>query len=323
MTALAGKRVVVTGAAGFLGAAVVDVVKDTECRLVRVVRKPPPPPGKCRAEIVDLAGDVRDPSTWRRALEGVDVVIHLAAQTSAAAARAAPAADFEANVVPVLHLLEACRAQGTKPVVLFAGTVTQAGVPVHTPVDETHPDNPPTVYDEHKLAAESQVKFHAAQGHIRGASLRLANVYGPGPRSRNVDRGVLNAMVRRAIAGEPLTIYGNGTYLRDYLYVLDAARAFAAAVGAIEKLNGGHWVVGSGEGHTIEDSFRLVAARAAARTGKHVPVEHVEPDAPLSALESRSFIADSSRFRAATGWRPHCMLQEGVDRTIEACLCAS
>lgn len=323
MSVLAGKGVVVTGALGFLGTALVDLLKDVDCRIVRVVRTPAQPLRDCRAKVTDLTGDVHEPSTWRRALEGADVVFHLAAQTSAGAAQADPHSDFEANVAPVVNLLDACRLRGAKPIVLFAGTVTQAGVPMRTPVDETHADNPPTVYDAHKLLAENHVKDHARQGIVRGASLRLANLYGPGPRSRGAGRGVLNAMIRRAVAGEPLTVYGSGAYVRDYLYVRDAALAFVAAAEAIEQLNGGHWVIGSGEGHTINDAFNEVAARAAARTGRRVAVEHVQPREPLSALETRNFIADSSRFRAATQWRARCMLPEGIDRTIEACLCAS
>jgi UDP-glucose 4-epimerase len=318
LSALAGKTVVVTGALGFLGAALVDVLKDVDCGVVRVVRRPAPPLRDCRARVSDVVGDVRDASTWRRALDGADVVFHLAAQTSADSHD-----DFEANVVPAVHLLEACRLQGSQPIVLFAGTVTQAGVPLRTPVDESHPDNPPTAYDAHKLIAENHVKEHAKNGYVRGASLRLANVYGPGPRSRGAGRGVLNAMVRRAVAGEPLTVYGSGNYLRDYLYVSEAALAFVAAAGAIEALNAGHWVIGSGEGYTINDAFNVIAERAAARTGRRVAVEHVEPPQPLSALDTRNFVADPSRFGAATLWRARCRLPEGIDRTIEACLCAS
>ncbi len=318
MSVLAGKTVVVTGALGFLGATLMELLKDVDCRIVRVVRGPAQPVRDCRAQVSDVAGDVRDPSTWRSALDGAGVVFHLAAQTSAG-----PHDDFEANVAPVVHLLEACRLQGAKPIVLFAGTVTQAGVPLRTPVDETHPDHPHTPYDAHKLIAENHVKDHAKKGYVRGASLRLTNVYGPGPRSRGAGRGVLNAMVRRAVTGEPLTVYGSGNYLRDYLYVRDAALAFVAAAEAIEALNGGHWVIGSGEGYTINDAFNEIAERAAARTGRRVAVEHVEPPLPLSALDTRNFIADPSRFRAATQWRPRCMLPEGIDRTIEACLCAS
>ncbi len=318
MSALAGKTVVVTGALGFLGASLMDVLKDVDCAVVRVVRRPAPPLRDCRARVSDVVGDVRDASTWRSALEGADVVFHLAAQTSADSHD-----DFEANVVPVVHLLEACRLQGSQPIVLFAGTVTQAGVPLRTPVDESHPDNPPTAYDAHKLIAENHVKEYAKNGYVRGASLRLANVYGPGPRSRGAGRGVLNAMVRRAVAGEPLTVYGSGNYLRDYLYVRDAALAFVAAAGAIEALNAGHWVIGSGEGYTINDAFNVIAERAAARTGRRVAVEHVEPPQPLCALDARNFVADPSRFGAATLWRARCRLPEGIDRTIEACLCAS
>jgi UDP-glucose 4-epimerase len=323
VSALAGKTVVVTGGRGFLGTALVELLKDVDCRIVRIVRTPAPAIRDSRANVIDLTGDVRDASTWRRALDGADVVFHLAAQTSAAVAQADPDRDFADNVAPVVNLLDACRLAGATPIVLFAGTVTQAGVPVSTPVDESHADNPPTVYDAHKLLAENHVKDHARQGIVRGASLRLANLYGPGPRSRGAGRGVLNTMIRRAVAGEALTVYGSGAYVRDYLYVRDAALAFIAAAEGIEKLNGGHWVIGSGEGHTINDAFNAVAARVAERTGRRVAVEHVEPREPLSALETRNFVADSSRFRAATLWRARCPFPEGIDRTIEACLCAS
>src|SRR5258708_19376808 len=119
------------------------------------------------------------------------------------------------------------------------------------------------------------------KGYVRGAVLRLTNVYGPGPRIRGAGRGVLNAMVRRAVAGEPLTVYGSGNYLRDYLYVRDAALAFVAAAGAIEALNAGHWVIGSGEGHTINDAFNVIADRAAAPTGRPVAAAPFHPPPPL------------------------------------------
>jgi UDP-glucose 4-epimerase len=322
LAVFSGKRVLVTGATGFVGSNLVRLLCDVECDIVRVARRPAPRIDGCPARFIDLAGDIRDAGIWPRALEGVDVVFHFAAQTSVAAAHADPDADRAANVLPLLHLLDACRRAGARPTVLSAGTVTQAGVPARLPVDENHPDQPATTYDAHKLMAENHLKYHASEGLVRGASLRLANVYGPGP-SGQPDRGILNTMIRKALAGETLTIYGSGEFLRDYLYVRDAALAFLAAATRIEALNAGHWVVGTGRGHTLVDAFHLVARRAARRTGRLVGVEHVQAPAPLSAIDARSFVADPSAFARATGWRARCALAGGIDRTIDSFLCES
>ena len=137
------------------------------------------------------------------------------------------------------------------------------------------------------------------------------------------ERGVLNRLIRKALAGEALTIYGDGRFLRDYIYVDDAAAAFLLAAARIDAVNGQHFVIGTGHGHTLEECFTLVARRVAVKTGRHVAVRHADAQGALSALDRRSFVADSSRFMRSTGWRAACALPEGIDRTIEAYSCAS
>ncbi len=221
----------------------------------------------------------------------------------------------------MLYLLEACRRLGKSPIILFSGTVTEAGIPSNLPVSESHPDNPVAVYDLHKLMAENYLKYFVSQDLVRGATLRLANVYGPGPRSSSADRGILNGMIAKALSGEPLTIYGEGKQLRDYVFVEDAARAFLLAVMSIEKTNGRHFVVGSGEGHTFVEAMTKVSEAVARKTGKtKVPLVHVDPPYPLSPIESRNFVADTTLLSSLTGWRARLSLDEGIDRTIEALL---
>jgi nucleoside-diphosphate-sugar epimerase len=122
------------------------------------------------------------------------------------------------------------------------------------------------------------------------------------------------------LRGEPLTVYKPGDQLRDYVYVQDTAAAFLAAARHAEKINGRHFIIGSGHGYSITEAMNLVADRVGLKTGNRVDVEHVEPPFPQSPIEYRNFVADSRRFTEATGWRPEFPLPEGVDRTVEAFL---
>lgn len=299
-----GKTAVVSGASGYVAAALVDRLAAAGAKVVKLSR--------------GLTGDYADPELWRRVLPGADVVFHLAAQTSFYTAAEDPDADFQANVAPMRALLEAGRREGLKPFIVFTGASTQAGVPLASPVDESHPDAPVTVYDLHKLLAEKLLEGYARQGHARGTTLRLSNVYGPGPKSSAPDRGVLNVMIGKALRGESLTVYGKGEPVRDYLFIDDLASALLAAGRGGAALDGRHFVLGSGRGVSLKDSFELVAARVEAKTGRKAAVVSVPEPAGLSPIESRRFVANAAAFRAASGWSPRVALDEGIDRTIDS-----
>ena len=316
-----GHTVAVTGAGGFLGGRLVDRLLTLDCRIIRLGRSPLPPMQTApAARVTDVIGDVSDRAVWDR-LVGADIIFHFAAQTSGAAAAANPDADFRVNVTPVRHLLAACRESGRRPIVLFAGTVTEAGIPSRLPVNEDAPDDPITIYDRHKLMAEGELKAAALAGDVSAATLRLANVYGPGAHGRTDDRDVLNRMIRAALRGHSLTVYGNGDYVRDYVFIDDVIDAFLLAAEHPERVTGRYYVVGSGCGVTIRQAFELIASRVRQMTGRSVPVAVTEPATALSPIEQRSFVADPARFSAATGWHPAWSLSSGIDRTIEAFTC--
>jgi len=230
---LKSKRLLISGGSGFLGTNLVSQLRDVSCQIVRLGRFRGKTPREDLPWLKNCIGDVREGEVWEKALSGIDFVFHFAAQTSVYVANQDPAADLQSNVMPMLHLLEVCREKDWKPTVLFSGTVTQAGVPQQLPVDEARPDLPITVYDTHKLMAETYLKLYTRLGVVRGAVLRLANVYGPGPKSSQPDRGILNQIVGKALRGESLHIYGEGQYQRDYVYVDDVSSAFVAAEGQL------------------------------------------------------------------------------------------
>jgi len=314
------RTVLITGGTGYIGSSLVRALETVQCQvflLVREGRNVAPDPDTV-ASISVISGDIRARETWSRALKGVDYVFHLAAQTSAYIASEDPVTDLDINVIPVLHMLEVCRERSLPAKIVFAGTVTQVGITLQTtPVDEMFSDHPATVYDIHKLTAEKYLQYYARQTATETVTLRLPNVYGPGPSSSRADRGVLNQMVRKALRGETLTVYGEGTFVRDYVFIDDVVRAFLAAGSKMDVLSGNYYVIGSGAGTRFVDAVNLMADRVARRKDYRTSVVHIAPPDAQLAVEKRNFVANTARFRAATGWAPQVSLVEGIDRTIE------
>lgn len=316
------KRILVTGASGYLATNLIHSLKDINCTIIRLSRNSKLPTINGIPRIEDKTGDICARETFEQVLNNVNIIYHFAAQTSVYVANNNPLEDFKVNVLPMLHMLEVCRSKNWHPIVIFSGTVTEVGIPKSLPVNESHEDHPITIYDIHKLTAENYLKLYSQQEIVQGTILRLPNVYGPGPESGSADRGVINMMMRKALKGEALTVYGKGDFLRDYVYVKDVISAFLHAAIHIDQLNGRHFVLGTGKGYTINQSINLVADRVAFRTGKRVPVEHIETPSLLSPIEKRNFIADTQQFFHATGWKARYSLKEGIDQTLNI-LCKS
>lgn len=319
-TGYAGKCIFITGGAGYLATNLIHALKEIDCRIIRIdLPGTQFDPVNGPARIIDLFGDIRISSTWEAAADA-DIIFHFAAQTSTYVANADPPADLENNVLPLLRLLGICQRRHWCKTIVFSSTVTIVGLPLRLPVDETFPERPVTIYDLHKLMAEQYLKYYTRMDVVSGAVLRLANVYGPGPRSSRSDRGVLNQMTRRALAGEALTVYGQGEQLRDYVHVEDVVGAFLRAGLHIDLLKGEHFIIGSGQGYSLAQAMNLIADRVALKTGKRVAVEHIDPPSPQSPIEYRNFVADSNRFQRLTGWKANYTLTQGIDQTIERLL---
>ena len=314
---LKGKSLLITGASGYLASNLANSLKKIPCKIRRLTRKNKLNSLEGNAAFENIQGEISDRTLWDRAIEGVDIIFHFAGQTSVYVAEEDPIIDYEANVLPMLNILEACKKNGARLDILFAGTSTQMGLPENLPVNEACLDKPITIYDTHKCMAENYLKYYSRMGFVRGTTLRLTNVYGPGPKSSSKERGMLNAMVRRALSGENLTLYGDGKYIRDYIYIEDILSAFLLASINMTSLNEKHFVLGSGQGHSISEVFHQIAKQAALKTGKHSQIESIDPPLDLSPIEERCFIANSRTFSKITGWKPKYSLTKGIDQTLE------
>ncbi len=315
------KTILITGGTGNLGALIVKALSQVSCKIIVLDKEKDawaPLPGQL-AEMSMQCADIRDGGIWAKVLKEVDIIFHCAAQTSTYVANENLVADLAINVQPLVALIETCQKHNWKPDIIFSGTVTEAGLTTQLPVNEHVKDQPVTVYDINKLTAEKYVQYYSRQMGRRSVILRLANLYGPGGgrTSRSADRGILNMMVRKALKGEALSIYGDGDFLRDYIYMDDVVNAFLMAGAKIDQVNGNYYVLGTGEGHSIKKMVHMVAEEVKNKRGSEVEVGHVPAPENLSPIESRNFVADSLSFKEKTGWYAEVNLREGINRTID------
>jgi nucleoside-diphosphate-sugar epimerase len=306
--------VVITGARGYIGSALASRLACEGHALRLISRSPGAPRGHAAgaAKVDHIVADLRDERAWSPLIDRADAIIHLSSRTDLRAAEADPAGDEDMNIEPIRALVRAAERAPQPPIVAFASTVTIVGINARNPVDEQTPDEPCSVYDHHKLACERILREATTRSALRACSLRLSNVYGYGMASINVNRGILNDMMRRAASGEPLTLFGDGAYLRDFTHIHDVVDAFCRAIATPAVCDGSHYVVATGWGHSLADAFALTAAEALAQTGRPVETCRVGEPADLHPIERRNFIGNARLFSARTGWRPHYDLVSGI-----------
>jgi len=307
------KTIVITGARGYIGSALAERLA-SEGYALRLVSRSPNPARvmSARTKCDYRAADLRDPQSWSELLSDADVVVHLSARTDLRAAEADPSGDEDINVRPLRALVQAALATGAVPKIVFASAATIVGANPQIPVNDAAHDDPCSIYDRNKLAGETTLREATSRGAVRACSLRLANVYGRDGASINASRGILNMMMRRAIEGEPLTLYGAGDYIRDFIHVDDVIEAFYCAIVTPEVCDGGHYVIASGRGHTLAEAYAMIEQAAMEQLQRRVDIVHVAEPANLHQIEKRNFIGDPALFRARTGWRPRFDLRAGI-----------
>jgi len=298
--------ILVTGGNGFIGSHFVDALAAAGRRVVALDLYPrtfEPSPENAAS----IQGNLADPELIGRVLvdEGVEVVVHAAWASIHETSLKDPAADLEANLVPTVRLLDACREAGVRRFVFLSSGGQVYGIPNETPVREDHPADPISAYGAAKLAAEKYVGMYTRMYGLESVVLRPSVPYGPrqNPRRR---QGAVAVFVYRALLGQPVEIWGDGEVLRDYFYIEDLSRALAAAVD-LPAAAGGVFNLGGRETVSLNG---LVAAVERALDLK-IEVRYQEArrfDVPELEL-------DWSAARRVLGWSPEVDLDDGIRRT--------
>ncbi len=315
--AMAGKKVLITGGLGFIGSNIAHRCVELGGQ-VTIVDACLEPYGWNHANIEEikddlrfLKGDVRNRGMLMELMPETDIVFHMAAQVGREISIEQPELDTDINCNGTLNVLEACRKNGDRTKVVFAGSRGQIGEPVYMPVDEKHPQNPTDVYGINKMAGEQYLFLYNKIYGFPVVSLRLNNVYGPRCQMHASFYGILNWFMANGMTGKQITVYGEGSQTRDYVYISDVVDAFIR-VALSDRANGQMYFVGSG----VETVFLDMVKTVIECTGKgeyvHVPFPEIR-----ESIDIKRFVVTYAKLQEAVGWTPQVDFATGVQKTAD------
>jgi len=305
----------VTGGAGFIGSTLVDRLL-AEGHQVDVVDN------LSTGSLANLS-DARRSTVGRMTFHQIDVrspdlaevmnrcqpevVYHLAAQADVRVSVADPLLDADINVIGSLRVLEAARACRAQKVVFASsgGTIYGAPDPADLPVKESHPQRPVSPYGVAKKVVGDYLYVYRELHNLEFTALALSNVYGP-RQDPHGEAGVVAIFAGRLLAGEPCTVFGDGSQTRDFVYVDDVVDAFARAS---ERGGGLVLNIGMGAETSVNDLYRTMAGQ--------VGIDRPAVAAPARTGELDRSSLDPSRAAIHLGWKPWTSLDEGTAATID------
>ncbi len=311
-----GRRVLITGGLGFIGSNLARTLVDLGADVLIVDSLIDDYGGnlfnvngiedRVRVNIADI----RQGTTMAYLVRKREVIFNLAGQVSHIDSMRDPHTDLEINCRSQLTLLEACRQNNPETKVVYAGTRQIYGRPDRLPVDESHLVRPTDINGINKAAGEQYHLVYNNVFGVRACSLRLTNVYGPRQLIRHNRQGFIGWFIRRALEGGEIQIFGDGSQIRDFVYVDDVSDAFLRA-GYLDACNGGVFNVGGSEPISHRDLVTLLL-RTAGPGSKRL----VDWPADARRIDIGSFYSDSTRFATVTGWRPAVTLEAGLAETL-------
>jgi UDP-glucose 4-epimerase len=298
-------RAIVTGGAGFIGGHLVAALAAQGVAVTSIDRRRVTRDLPAGAREVTL--DLRDAERTRAAVTeaGPEVVYHLAAQASVAVSMREPREDIETNVLATVELARAAADAGCRRFVFVSSGGAMYGQPEALPAPETAPVEPESIYGASKAAAELYLAVVGRQTGMEVAVVRPSNVYGPW-QDPHGEAGVVAIFSQRMLRGEPVTIFGDGTQTRDYVYVGDVVAAVRAAADAPVPATCN---VCTGVETSTQRIFDELARFAAY---ERAPVYGPERPGDIAKIA-----LDPARAFAAWGWRPAVALEDGLRETVD------
>jgi UDP-glucose 4-epimerase len=298
-------RVLLLGGGGFLGGHIAEALLEGGSPVRVFDRAPGSRLSQLAADIEFCLGDFDNRSDLSSALDGCPLIIHLVSTTIPKTSNEDPVADLKDNLIGTVRFLEFARRARVRKIIFASSGGTVYGVPTIVPIPEDHATRPVCSYGIHKLAIEQYMELYRRLHELDYCVLRMSNPYGEHQRADS-GQGAVAVFLDHVIRGHEIEIWGDGSAVRDYVYVKDVAQAFYRATmyaGEPRTFN-----IGSGQGTTVTELLQLIeqVTRRPIRR-RHLPARPF--DVPTNVL-------DISRARNYLGWQPLHSLEQGLRRTL-------
>jgi len=306
-----GKRALVTGAGGFIGSHLTEQLVRAGATTRAFVHYNALgtwgwlESSDLRPHIDVVAGDIRDYHSVQSAMQGIDIVFHLAALIAIPYSYEAPGSYVRTNIEGTLNVLQAARACGVQRVV-HTSTSEVYGTAHYVPIDEKHPLQGQSPYSATKIGADKLAESFHLSFDLPVVTVRPFNTYGP----RQSSRAIIPTLISQCLSHETVQV-GNLHPTRDLNYVRDTATGFMAAA-ASDAAIGKVLNIGSGREISIGDLAQMIILL----TGRNVELVIDEQRTRPKKSEVERLLADNRLARTLTGWEPQVTLREGLERTI-------
>jgi UDP-glucose 4-epimerase len=306
---LKGKKILVTGGAGFIGSHIVDRLAPENDVTVfdNLYHGIMDNLARSRDRIKFVSGDMLDKGLITKLVNENEYIFHLAAHASVIRSLEEPEFDMKVNINGTLNLLEACRHAGIKRLV-YSSSAAIFGDAEYLPVDEKHPLNPKSPYAVSKMAAEKYIMAYYLSFGIPAVSLRYFNMYGP-RQDTSEYANVISVFFNKFRARQPITIYGDGEQTRDLIYVQDAVTANIVAA-THPKAVGEVFNIATGKATTINKVFEIVQ-QVSGWKGK---INY----APERAGEIKHSLSSINKAKQLLGYQTAIDLEQGIKLTWDA-----
>ena len=243
----------------------------------------------------------------KKEVENKDVILNLAGQIAHNDSIINPLYDAKLNYLYQLNVMECIKQVNPNAKVIFSGSRLQFGKIENIPVDENHLSFPETPYALHKQTTENMYQFYNRQYDIDTVVFRIANPYGPRGQIKHSKYTIVNFFIRQALEGKTISIFGEGSQLRDYIFVEDLANAFIAA-SLSTKSKGQIFNIGSGKGITFINMVKTIIQSVGKGSFQNIPW----PKDYIN-VETGDYITNITKAKNILNWKPEIDFEEGIE----------
>jgi UDP-glucose 4-epimerase len=311
-----GKQVLITGGLGFIGSNLAIRLVDLGALVTLLDAMIDDHGGNLfnvapiRDRVAINFSDVRDESSLRYLIRGKDYIFHLAGQNDHVLSLTNPFPDIDINIKGSAILLETCKRFNSDARLVYSGTRGEYGPAIMLPVREDQPVNPRGIYELSSLTAQRLFQIYHDNHAVRSITLRLTNIYGERAQMRHNRFGVANWFIRQAIDNETIKVFGDGSLLRDFVYVADAVEAMLMCA-ATDAAYGQVFNVGDHHASSFRELAETVVRVAGTGGWEFAPFT---PE--RAAQEPGDFCSDVRKIKRLVGWAPKTRLEDGIRHTI-------